>query len=137
MAWPRHIVVHDHPGEDHRGAEDHERGEAGHGHGQVLPGDGDQAVELDDAEDVDEEGEDEEEAPGEHAEDPEGGEGGPIGGIQGGGPLGGVQRGHQAECEAAGQKGPGAHQGQRAGEVPRFQHDHGHGRSGYGPIQNL
>lgn len=64
-------MIHDDPRENKGGAEAHQCAQDCHCHSQVLPGYWDEAVKLDDAENVDEECKGEEEAPGEHAEDPE------------------------------------------------------------------
>lgn len=64
-------MIHDYPGKNHRGAEVHQHSQQGHRHSQVLPGYRDEAVELDDVNNVYEESDHKEETPGKHTEDPE------------------------------------------------------------------
>lgn len=64
-------MVHDDPRENKRGAQAHQRPKHSHCHSQVFPRNREEAVKLDDAEDVDKERKGEEEAPGKHAEYPE------------------------------------------------------------------
>lgn len=65
------LMIHDNPRKINTGTQAHWGTQNCHSQSQVLPGYWYEAVELDDAQNVDEERDAKEETPGEHAEGPE------------------------------------------------------------------